>query len=523
MQRTAFIAFQTSTLGLAGLGLASIVHAAEIGAHAIQNFGTCASNLSHTLGDAAGFRDHRPGDLVANFFFADDNVWQQDWTTADFSSSGDTANGFAGADSSMLTYLSSHGDSSGGVFYGSLSEAQGCSFGNNSMQLGDARNRYLFLSTCYGLMLGTGKYLPEHPDHSAEDLQQVWSKGLAGTRCIYSYGTVSVDNPNYGKFFWERWKQSGVTNANAFLDASWAISIRQQPVVMCFGRDNQDANAKLDETVFSYDASAYGYSAWTWYDPVNVRTMPNPSQRAAAVPRRIVFSRSTGPDQSTALPAANLRGTWKISSVALERSPAGLTQENLVTTSKGWRYSKPGYGSAVLRTRTARQTDQDAIRLARQSLTNLRLKAPDENLTVAYVRQQKTASTDQPEPIVVNRMVAFQQAVIGGYGMLGEDGKLFVSVDATGDVRMIEDTRVKAVATAELPRDVGAAVSMDDAAEALLAMAQKRWPQSQIQTAPIEIGYVADGKNTARLMARMSFTATQGDFAKADEVSVSLQ
>ncbi|WP_141733187.1 DUF6345 domain-containing protein [Oligoflexus tunisiensis] len=523
MQKLMIRLLRVSSLGAAFLSQLSIANAAEIGVNAVQNFGTCANHLPNTVADAAGFLDHRPGDLTANYFFADDNVWQQDWTTADYTSSGDTATGFAGADSSMLTYLATHGDSSGGIYYGSLSQAQGCSFNNSNMSLGDAKNRYLFLSTCYGLMLGNGQYLPEHPAHSAEDLQQTWDKGLVGTRCIFSYGTVSLDSADYGKLFWEKWNQAGVTNANAFLNASWAVSTRQQPVVMCFGRDLNDANGKLDETVFSYDASSYGYNAWTWYDPVAFRAGPDASLRRADVPRRIRFTRATADDAALAFPALPRRAARKTSSFASDRQASPLDGENVLVTTRGWRYVKPDRDFGDPRPRSVLITDDDAIRIAQASLNQLRLQGTDGNLKVAYVRQQKAADSVHPQPTVINRMVAFEQDVVNGYSMLGSDGKLFVSVDAAGEVREIEDTRIKSVATADRTRDAGITVAADEAEKALMALARKRWPGAKILAAPLETGYLADGENTARLVARLAFTATQGNFSKADEVTLPLQ
>jgi hypothetical protein len=512
--------------------------AGEVGAYAVTSFGTCANALSNTDKDAIGFRDSRPADLAINYLWTNEDAYQSDWTTNDYYASSGTTTGFDGADASMLTYLSSHGNSSGGTFFGSLGQSQGCSFNNGAMSLGNAKNRYLFLSVCYGLMLGDGKLLPEHQAHSVEDLQVVWPKGLAGTRCIFSYGTVSTDSPDYGRFFWEKWNHVGVTNAKAFLDASWAISTRQQPVVMCFGANEAEANAKMAETVFDYGASNYGYNVWTWYDPVApARPAPKSAHVTAAAPRRVQLAKTTLETGLAAFPLTQKSGAATRKAYATSRggseAAAATIAPSVAATSKGWRYVNPKR-TPITATKAARVlTDAEVIGKASALLEELRLgstKGKDaagaSGLAVAYVRHQNAASTDDPTPRVVGKTVAFEQAVAGGMPMLTDAGKILVSYDMNGDVTEIEDTRVAATAAKAVPEATDALreTTTPESAEAdLMALAERRFPGAEIKAGAVEIGYVEVEGGAAELVARLPVTTSEGEFAKAQFVVLPIE
>jgi hypothetical protein len=511
--------------------------AGEVGAYAVKYFGTCAAELTNTDKDAIGFRDSRPGDLAINYLWTNEDAYQSDWTTNDYYASSGTTTGFDGADASMLTYISSHGNSSGGTFYASLGQSQGCSFNNGAMHLGDAKNRYLFLSTCYGLMLGNGKLLPEHPEHSVEDLQAVWPKGLAGTRCIFSYGTVSTDSPDYGRLFWEKWNQVGVTNAKAFLDASWAISTRQQPVVMCFGGTREEADAKMAETLFDYGASRYGFNVWTWYDPVAPAPAPesiSATRSLSAVPHRIRFEKAKVAEGVAAFPLARAGTVATRKAHATTRGAAyeatGSDGPSVVQTASGWRYVDPRRTPVAEARSATTLSDEDAIKKARRLLDELHLDAGrgesvTDGLSVAYVRHQKAADTDDPTPRVIGKTVAFAQAVAGGLPMLGEAGKVLVSYDMSGNVTEIEDTRVMAV-TAEADRvteHLEETTTAATAAADLRALAERRWPGAEIKVGSVEIGYQKAGDGTAELVARLPVTVADGEFAKAELVTLPLE
>jgi hypothetical protein len=84
--------------------------------------------------------------------------------------------------------------------------------------------RYLYWSTCFSLRVSG----------SDSPVRTWWNPNKGGLRMMFGYETTSVDDPNYGKFFWDEWKK-GKTFARAFLDASWRISHDQVPVVMAAG------------------------------------------------------------------------------------------------------------------------------------------------------------------------------------------------------------------------------------------------------------------------------------------------
>jgi hypothetical protein len=88
---------------------------------------------------------------------------------------------------------------------------------------------------------------------------------------LFGFETTSVDDPAYGKFFWEEWNK-GKSFSQAWLDASWRISNRQSPSVVAAGSNAADAQARLfNERLFYSGAAARSYYWWRWYDGVGTR------------------------------------------------------------------------------------------------------------------------------------------------------------------------------------------------------------------------------------------------------------
>src|SRR4051794_8547178 len=116
MSRTmAMFAFAAVTLGTTGARAASY-----ISAYAVSDPGTCGANdrpgTTSELQKLFASRSF-PADLHQNFFWTDSKVKTADWGTShDYFANTAAASGFDGSDSALVTYIASHGMTSGGRY-----------------------------------------------------------------------------------------------------------------------------------------------------------------------------------------------------------------------------------------------------------------------------------------------------------------------------------------------------------------------------------------------------------------------
>lgn len=223
------------------------------GASSIETF-CSAGPLSLTHEDADGWVDYVDNFAALNYRYRDAGVkmWQ-------YYEQYDNWQDLYGADAVCAFYHSGHGGmDANGVFYlpmGAAWAGNDCTATSNNMRLGNERLRYLFLSTCESLRVLGG--------HSPI---RTWQQANLGMRMIFGYETVSWDNPNYGKFFWEEWKK-GKSLGTAFLDASWRIAHDQAPSVVACGATQQEAQDRaFNERFFSTAAANTGWWWWRWYN-----------------------------------------------------------------------------------------------------------------------------------------------------------------------------------------------------------------------------------------------------------------
>ncbi|MGH9846444.1 MAG: DUF6345 domain-containing protein, partial [Blastocatellia bacterium] len=190
------------------------------GESSVENFQGTQNNLSNTHESANGFKAylenwypsnfHRKDTGVSSWLFQDNSSYNYDlWT------SGGTDLGIDGV---RAAFQSSHGGMSGvNNFCTSLGANwagtgwNACSsqmaLGGNYYSYGDERLRYMFWDTCNSVMISGG-----------HDPYSTWGTRSKGIRFVFGYETVSIDSPNYGKYFWEEWNK-GKTFKYAFLDA----------------------------------------------------------------------------------------------------------------------------------------------------------------------------------------------------------------------------------------------------------------------------------------------------------------
>lgn len=238
-----------------------------VGTTSVENFQGTQSNLSYTHESADGFRNYFNTWYTPNFARRDSavSVWLfHDFGTYNYDlwNSGGTD---LGADAVRAMWHSGHGgmSSANNFFvpmganwagYGWNARSSNMALGGNYTSYGDERLRYLFWDTCNSVMVSGG--------HNPYSTWGVRSKGL---RMVFGYETVSIDSPNYGKYFWEEWNK-GKSLSTAFLDASWRINTGQSPAVVAFGTNQTEATNRLYNERYLYaGAAANNWGQWRWY------------------------------------------------------------------------------------------------------------------------------------------------------------------------------------------------------------------------------------------------------------------
>lgn len=222
------------------------------GACSIENYSGISSNLRRTHEDAEGFLDYPTRFKPANFWRKDGDVkvWK-------YEEQFDNWQNLYGMDAVNVFYHSGHGYMySDGVFkapMGGYWDNRAHVY-SNRMAFANEKLRYLFWSTCLGLRVLNG--------HSPIRTWSPANKG--GIRMIFGYETISYDNSNYGKYFWEEWRR-GETLTNSFLAASRRISQEQTPVVCAMGANRSDAESRLNNERYFYSTPvSNNYWSWEW-------------------------------------------------------------------------------------------------------------------------------------------------------------------------------------------------------------------------------------------------------------------
>lgn len=232
--------------------------------------------LSLTHDDAQGFYDYVNQFNPPNFWYQDAGV--KPWI---YYEQYDNWQDTYGADAVKVFYHSGHGGMGGdGVFYAPMGAdwgGLGCTATSNNMRLGNEYLRYLFWSTCLSLRY-TGGMSPI----------RTWDVANLGIRMIFGFETVSYDNANYGRYFFEEWNKNK-SFSQAWLDASWRIAHDQGPTAVACGATQAEAQSRLfNERLFYAEAAAKNWWWWRWYNAAMQReavtSMPVKPQLAELAP-----------------------------------------------------------------------------------------------------------------------------------------------------------------------------------------------------------------------------------------------
>ncbi|WP_338702155.1 DUF6345 domain-containing protein [Streptomyces sp. Q6] len=393
------------------------------GAFSIQKF-VNQNPLSHTHEDATGWLAYLQQFYDRNFWFADSGV--QVWA---YEETYDNWQDRYGVDAVVAVYHSGHGGMDGnGVFFAPL----GGTWDNrsdaisNRMAFGNEKANYVFWSTCNSLRVLDG--------HSPV---RTWAGPNLGSRMIFGFETTSIDSPDYGKKFWEKWR-AGQTFCDAWLNASWDIYHGQAPSVAATGATQAEAQNRLNsERNFYREHVSDAWYAWRWY--YAREGLRDPLTQAPAEPQIVQLAPRDPSDE-----LARMGRLAHFPSAALQE--VHVERQGVLSASSGDRYVSTA-PQAVRWVKLAeanhRNTDrlptERAVELARQFAEQHAENTDGAELIVDSVHDlmQNSGKKDGSqigEPVSLQTHVTFRQAFDGVPVITPGRGEFRVALDNDGTV-----------------------------------------------------------------------------------------
>ncbi|MFD8493161.1 DUF6345 domain-containing protein [Amycolatopsis sp. NPDC059657] len=435
------------------------------------------SGLRYTHEDAQGFHDYVAQFTTPNFWFKDQNVTPWVWDK-----NYDNYQDQFGFDASCVSYHSGHGDmdKNTGVYRAPMGAAwNGADWiYSDAMRLGDNNARYLFFSTCLSLRV-----------HDGMTPVKTWHGANGGFRMLFGFETESIDDPNYGKYFWEEWNKNKAFS-KAWMDASWRIDRNQAPSVMACGATDAEARNRLDnERQFDRTAATPSFYTWRWFDPEprGARRSPN-----AELPDRLAVARLH--------PSAPVERGAVGERFGLSTRSASLDAHVSVGEHGFWeaRLAHPAEPGADPGVRT--------VRLAAERAVDRYGLADAVDLVFDEVRYEHVASagTDGTgtEAQVREAVVTFRQVINGIPVTSPGYGEVRIRVDSGGTVTSVSDTSRPVADLIERARaDAGPDRESADGVESAVNEAVRRRVRSvtgeadDAETVPgsAEVGYDLSG------------------------------
>ena len=496
--------------------LGSSAEAQTINGYAVGNFRSCgASNLPGTIAELDKFfaSSHFPAEMKKNFQWNDARVRASEWSSAhDVFASTETSTGFDGVDSGLISYIASHGVTSAAK-YTALSGGEGgvCYIRTPDMSVGDQQARYLILSTCQGLKIGTG----DDPLRAGENPQVTWANANQGLNCIFGYSNNMVDADQYGSYLLEALATSDDTLAEAFFRAAKRVSYANIPAALCFGADDTSARQNL-ETARRFTSDSYGKGGSAWAFDHSRRlddafVLPD-SAKSKVIPREI----RTAPRRMSIVKLAarlvgksarqtELKGGLKI---FRDRSTTATydPKNGFLTWRKG----------DVALNHILKLSDTAAIRAAKEFLVTRSIVADSVgDFQATYVTERGAQVNGKAE--VVAKTVIFHQRV-RGLLVLATAGSIEVTVGEGGQVIAMTASLIDAT----LPRvnewlDVST-LSLTSHKDVALRRVLQRVPGANVSVIESRVGYdvgdYAAMHQRSRVVVEVLVEADQGGFSR---------
>jgi hypothetical protein len=418
------------------------------GASSIEHFSS-ASGLTYTHEDAQGFLDYPTSfsGKGANFWLKDAGVKVWEYEEA-YDNWQDTY----GMDSVMVFYHSGHGNmDSNGIFQAPLGakwDNRDWVFSNN-MAFANEELRYLFWSTCFSLRVSG----PDNP------VRTWWAPNKGGLRMLFGYETTSVDDPNYGKFFWDEWKK-GKTFARAFLDASWRISHSQVPVAMAVGANASEAINRLNsERFFSKTPVTKGWYQWQWIGTLPTRAFVYSTK----VPKNLnalILDNKVFDDQRLSSLAEKV-GVSKRSAGTIKFDEDGnrmIGSRNIQLHVNREGALNISYGKANIKNTTLLD-ERKALKIAQDLISDLEFDKGIE-LKPGHMRHRLTCggtmkgSGKIEAPAAVETIVQFRQSHKGVESVNSDHGLIAISIDNDGSIINVYNSTKAILGESDKPRSI---------------------------------------------------------------------
>lgn len=419
-----------------GLGVALLVPRLAtakdyVTGYAVGNHRVCSlSNLPGTIPELQKFfaSPHLPVALGKNVLWTDARVRVNEWQVqGDAFASKDTASGRDGADAALISYIATHGSTSGGVYTayaGGDRGFGGCGIKTTELALGDQELRYLFLSTCQGLKIGTG----EDPSATGEDPITTWRGANRGLNCIFGYSNNMADADTYGADLLQLVTNSQLTLTQAFFRASRQVSYANIPAVLCYGKDDQAAEMQLNEGR-EFVAAPLGGSgaAYAWEKPNAAAKAFLPKTQSAAWQRGIMLAPRL-PDLQR-LSSGLLGKSWqqveKSRAQMLRQSPQGVLSVDQQRGAIIWQSKKVESKAPFT------MPDAAVVKIAQGFAVRHGLFAGRDDWQTSYVIEHGVGVRGGRR--LAAKTVVFHQGYAGLYN-LGVRGSAEVRIDAEGVV-----------------------------------------------------------------------------------------
>jgi hypothetical protein len=391
--------------------------------------------LSYTHEDAGGFLDYVKQFTPLNFWYKDAGV--QIWA---YYETYDNWQDTYGMDAVCAVYHSGHGGMDGnGVFYAPMGSAwagNDCTAISSNMRLGNEHVKYIFWSTCLSCRVLGG-----------QNPIRTWQAANLGFRMLFGFETVSWDNPDYGKNFWQEWNK-GKSFSTAWLDASWRIAHDQAPSVVACGATAAEAQNRLfNERLFYCSPVSHDYWWWRWYYAATATRQP-----LLTVPSNLLVARLRPVD----LQAASAQALAERFEVDLPGGETARAADGSFRAAAGDKLIAVGADGSVdvqlakpnLDNRQQiEQSQASSIAQAavdRFGLGETATLVPDRVLLAYEAGGTESGSGELQGPHVTGTVVQFRQTV-NGIPILGNDaGVVRVSIDNDGTVTNVHSS-VRAV------------------------------------------------------------------------------
>jgi hypothetical protein len=514
-------------LSVAGLYLmlGQMANSATIGAYAVGDHSRCsAGGIPGTIRELNKFFAHPDLPLVGqkNFYWTDTRVHQTNWTAIrDNFSSTETSTGLDGADSSLLTYIASHGVTTNGKYSAYMGSQQngGCKIPSTAMELGNHSSKYVILSTCQGLKIGNGDY----PQSPGENPSVTWKNPAKGLNCILGYSNNMADEDSYGVYLLDSLKEGTSTLAEAFMSASEAVSPYNIPAVLCFGKDQADAeefirtNKNFSDTTRSFEASAYVYRETKKTDGHLKDSRENFPATITLEPVKFDVQKAgqafIGSKFSTV--------TQKSKGVTLYSSDNGLAQFNAKTNVLT---IKNNINTSELKSTPVPELDE-SIQIASNALNSSGIKSAVGDLRLDYSSEDVIGGKDGAGRILTRKLVFKQK--IAGFHTLGQAGSVELTIGAGGVINNVKTSLFRSKSASK--RLVNAPVVSASSAqyeETALERVAKKVPGGTYEVTSVNFGYDAGNffevNPDAPAVAEVIVEVTHGEVARRYIEKISL-